>query len=75
MRALAFVLFAGASGGSIWVTEKFFDYELQLVDARGEANFERERAQKLLSRGRWIRTIDEKTGVSTYRFAKQKEQR
>jgi len=75
MRTLALLLFTGTAGGSIWANEKFMDYELQLAEARGDANFERERAQKLLSRGRWIRTIDEKTGASTYRFATRKEQR
>lgn len=74
MKVLAALLLSTAAS-HIYFTNKLADKELQLVTAQGDAAFERERAQKLLSRGRWVRDIDPDTQISTYRFAARKEQR
>jgi hypothetical protein len=77
MRVLTILAVAALSTAAshIYFSTKLADKELQLVEAQGDAAFERERAQKLLSGGRWVRTYDERNGISTYRFAARKEQR
>ncbi len=62
-------------GMHIWATYRFVQYEQRLADAVVEASIARDSRDQLLSKGRWIRTFDAKTGMSTYRFAARGEQR
>lgn len=75
------LLFCVATGLSVWLatditwrTEALSrDHETANADAR-RMLCEQNR-DELLSKGRWIRTYDPKTGFSSYRFATKKEQR
>lgn len=68
---LAFLVGVGTFA---WAQYRFAQYETRILEAEGDARYARESEQKLLSKGRWIREIAP-NGVSTYRFARSKEQR
>ncbi len=59
----------------LWQELRLQARQLALVEAQGDAAAARETMQKLLSKGRFIRTYNADTGASTYRFAAAKEQR
>jgi hypothetical protein len=58
-----------------WVTWRSVAYETQLAECRGDALAAAEHRDQLLSRGRFVRRYDAKTGASVYTFAANKVSR
>ena len=68
-------VFLGATCVWLWAQYEFAQFRGAVGRAQADAAYARESEQALLSHGRWVRTIDAKTGISTYRFARKGEQR
>lgn len=75
MRVILVLLVSGLIVAGGWVQLQFMYYENELSSAHVDAELANEALQRVLSRGRWVRTYDSKTGASSYRFAARKEQR
>lgn len=52
----------------VWLTLQQLEHGLQLAECRSDAEQANELTQQLLSRGRFVRRYDPKTGASVYTF-------
>lgn len=62
-------------GMLVWAQTRFMQYEQTIAELHVDIEIEKETTQKLMSRGRWIRSYDSSTGYSSYRWARNNEQR